>query len=312
MFPTLRQRLILLAACAMGGWWYTRAGGLLQSPDGGSGYSLWFAHGGWVSAVFMLLLLGLPVIVMGVMASIGGHLLSGLFVVAMSWLVLSATGGPIDGWLHQSRLPTDYRGLIFESLIWVVLIVVLALLMQLGRKVLRQKWPSLAATDHYGIDHRLDLPGAQAWGAGLVCAVVGALVSFVLIRTSDSGQVIGSLLLAFALGGLASQLLFPQNKNALVVLVAPMLVAAGVYGYGLWQYQHGEQLLSAWYRGRLIGPALALPMHFAGAGLAGAIIGIGWGQGLQVDGQIEKPVQSTAEKPTEQPPVTQAGSAPGA
>ncbi len=312
MFPNLRQRLMLLAACGLGGWWYTRAGDLLQSLDGGNGYSLWFAFGGPSSATMMLLLIGLPVMVMSTLISVGGHLLSGLFVVAMSWLVLSAQGGPMDGWLLYAQQPTDYRGLIFESLVWAALIVVLALLMQWGRNLLRQRWPSLAANDHFGVDHRLRLPGAQAWGAGLVCAVVGAVVSYVLIRTSDSGQVIGSLLLAFALGGLAAQLLFPQNKNALIVLAAPMLVSAGVYGYVLWQYQLEEQLLSAWYRGRLIGPALALPMHFAGAGMAGAIIGIGWGQGLQVDGSVDKPSEGADVKPTDQPAGRDSNTAPSA
>lgn len=280
MMPRMRQRVVIVVAMVAGAMAWSWVAGLLAAPDGSSGISLMSARVGVAGAVAVLGCAGVVAMMLGVVASATGNALSGVFAVSGSLGVLAALGGPIDGWMLRSRLPGDYLYLMFEVLLWQAGWVAMVLLIQFNRSSVRTRWPALAFEDHLGVDLHVRFPRVQSLAAGVVCGACAGVVGYFLIRSSDSGQVIGSLLAAFTAGGLVAGLVFPQ-VNPAGVLFGPAWVALGSY-LCVWVGYSGEQaVLEAWFAGGLPGVALALPIHYASAGVAGCAMGVGLAQGIE-------------------------------
>lgn len=116
----------------------------------------------------------------------------------------------------------------------------------------------------------------------LVAVVIGGGVASLLLRSEDTGQVVGGLVGAMLIGGVIGHRLFP-TRSALPAVLAPGLV--GVIGH-VWaavSQPTGEAFLGGYFAGELSGAALALPVYFLSAGLAGTAMGIGWSQAMMVD-----------------------------
>lgn len=279
MLPSMRQRLILAVAIALGSVALLAILPELRPADGSGGLSLMSAAVGPLRAIALVALACLPVLALGLVASVTGHPLSGIFVVGAALLVLAGVGGPIDPWMWRSNLPGDYRRLLLEIVIWQAGLVLMLLVIQRLRSPLRTRWPALAFSDHLGIDTHIRFPQAQALGAGLVTAVFAGAGCYLLIRSTEIGQIIGSLLVAFTLGSMIAQMIFPQS-NPIGILLSPGLVAALSYGYVLANFASTERVLEAWYLRRLPGSALVLPIFYASAGLIGCTLGIGLAQAI--------------------------------
>ena len=157
-------------------------------------------------------------------------------------------------------------------------LVGLLVLIEKLRDPLRQNLPFLASDDHYGAHTCMSLPKPKAWLSGALTAGVGGLVAHLLIQSSDSGQVIGSMLLAFTIGGLVGHLIVPQS-NPVATLLSPIVVAGVVYAYVWLAYEAGD-LWAAKNAGHLPGLALAMPIHYASVAVAGTAMGVGMAQGL--------------------------------
>ena len=82
------------------------------------------------------------------------------------------------------------------------------------------------------------------------------------------------------MGGFATGLIFPQ-VNPAAILFSPAMVAVGVYGYVVMSYGNPEDLLRAVYNNQFPGVALALPIHYVSAGVAGCAAGMGIAQGIE-------------------------------
>ncbi len=291
MFPRVRIRLLLAVAIVVGAASLYATHTALRSHTGASGLTLIQARSGFVVAALLVALAGLPVAGLGTLTSAVGNPLAGPFAVGTSLLVLAWAGGPIDGWMRTAGPPGSFGALMIELLIWQLGVVLMLTLVQQLRSPLRSCWPALAFDDHLGVDTHIRLPGSQALGAGLVCAIVAGVLCHLLIRSSDINQVLASLLLAFAVGGMAGHMVFPQSNPA-AILLSPAIVAAAGYALVLTGYTNHTQVLTAWHAGKISGLALALPVHYASAGLAGAALGVGWAQGLMAP----EPVASGATR----------------
>jgi hypothetical protein len=187
--------------------------------------------------------------------------------------------------MWRSRLPADYRNLIIEMLIWQAMWVVMLVVIEYFRSPLRTHLPALAFTDHLGVDTKIRFPQTQALLAGVVSAVVGGLGCWLFIRSSDPGQVIGAMIVAFTLGGLLGQLLAPQT-NPIGILLSPAVVAVASYVWVMYQYNGNDAVLQAWYTRRFFAPALGLPIYYASAGVAGCALGVGLAQAM-ISGNVE-------------------------
>jgi len=286
VFPSIRQKLIVLLAVLVGGWSWGVASAPLAAADGSTGISLVSGRLALPMAVAVVLLAGLPAIGLGLAASACSNAICGLFVVAVSLCVLAAHGGSMQGWaLRTDHASAGYLQLALEVLVWHAGVLFLLALIQFVRLRARARWPAAALDDRP--DNVLSVPFGRPWsvGAGLVSAAVAAVVASCLIRSADGGQVIGSLLVAFALGGIAAGAVFP-GCNPLGVLCSPAVVAVAAYVWVAFQFAGHEQadLLAAWYLRQGAGDgfalpsvAIALPIHYASAGVVGCCMGISIG-----------------------------------
>ena len=308
MFPAMPQRLLIAAAFIVG-----LAGMLLVLPalkpgDLSSGISLVDdGSAANVRALGFLALAALPVVLAGIIVSATGNPLSGVFAGAAALLVLACRGGSITGWIFRhERLPDDYRGLIVEALVYAIGLAVVLRLHQFFRPRLRPRLPALLVSRHFGLPahtdkapppppphrgpiltalfgppHAAKLAGdlSSQLGALAVCLAAGGAFSYLLLRSPQTGQVVCGLMVAFALAGLISHLLFP-HADPLPILLAPLLVAAIGYVWVLISYAGAPSLHAGLFSRTLPGLAMALPIHFASAGVAGAALGLGWGQGF--------------------------------
>ncbi|MCC6681201.1 MAG: hypothetical protein IT445_09920 [Phycisphaeraceae bacterium] len=280
MLPSLKQRLILLLAVLIGTWCLLIVRQPLQTIDQGPGLSLLIAQVGLPMGLAYLLLGSLAALVLGVLASGAAHPLAGVFSISLSLAILAVRGGAIDGLLWRADSPRVYLMLALESLIWVVWLVMVIVVVARSRLWVRRRFPRLTTEQHFGTTTKLRFPGFDALLAGLTCATVGGLASWVLLTSTDSGQVFGGLMISFALGGLIAQQVVNGGNPAAIVL-SPMLVAISAYLYVWMKYPDMQALLLGWNTGQLPALARALPIHYASAAVAGCIIGVTLAQAIE-------------------------------
>ena len=235
MLPSLRQRLVIAAATVVAAWAWVWAGEAMSSLDGGSGFSLTNAQIGPIQAAIVVAALGIPAVIVGLLTAVQGNILSGIFVVTAALCVLAGLGGPIDGWLwwavDNDALPGSYGHLIIELLAWQAGLLVVFASIQAMRQPIRQRMPALAFDDHLGANVSLQFPQATSLAAGLVCALAAGVLCWFLIRSTASGQVIASMLLAFGIGGLIGHVMFPHTNPLGILLLGPTVVAMAAYGW---------------------------------------------------------------------------------
>ena len=284
MLPSLRQRLVIAAATVVAAWVWVWASDAMSSLDGGSGFSLTNARVGSIQAALVVAALGIPVLIVGLLTAVQGNMLSGIFVVAAALCVLAGLGGPIDGWLwwaaDNDALPGHYGRLIIELLAWQAGLAVVFAIIQTLRQPMRQRMPALAFNDHLGANVRIQFPQANSLAAGLVCSLTAGTLCWFLIRSTAIEQVIASMLLAFGIGGLIGHVMFPRANPLGILILGPTMVAMATYAWMMVRYDTSYQVMVAWYGQKLPGPALALPIYYASAAVAGSSMGIGFGQSL--------------------------------
>ena len=280
MFPNLPQRLMIALTVVVGGLIWALAAGPLSAGDALGGLSLWQARIGWLAALGLWLVAALPAVGLGLVTASTGNVLGGVFATAGALGLLAIFGGPIDGWLWRSELPGAYAWLAVELAfmagVWAGLLALL-------------QWTSGPLRAHIGArlgGHTpahaspLTRPGGQGLIALLATAAIGGGLSELLLKTTDVGQVMWGLVLGFLLAGLVGRVAVPRASPAMPLL-APFLTGIVAYGYLALEYLTGSAVIAAWYGGDLPGLGLALPIHYASAGLAGAAMGVGAGQLLE-------------------------------
>ncbi len=279
MLPPLKHRLVIGIVLVAGALCWLLARGALMPADGSMGVSLLDARAGLVPGLFILILAGLPAIIAGLIAASTGNPLAGAFTISFSLLPLAAMGGSIEGWLRRAELPGGYKSLAFEAVIWLVLWAGVLVMVDLLRVRVRPTMNVIAVKHHQGAKMKLGLPGGMPIVAGLLTAAAGAFLSNILIRSSDAGQVNCSLILGFGTAALIAQMSVPQ-RNPLLILLSPMLCAAAAYLYIGSAYTVTDDLVSDLYSRGILNLALALPIHYASAGVAGCALGVGLAQTL--------------------------------
>ncbi len=279
MLPQLKHRLVIGLALVIGALCWLLALGALTAADGSTGLSLMDAHIGTLPAIFVLLATGLPAMLVALIAASTGNPLTGAFTISGSLVLLAAMGGRIDGYLQRSTLPDGYRPLVTEALIWLVMLAVIFILIDRLRIKVRPGLSRLAPQKHLGTRTQLTLPSTKPLLAGVVAVALGGFFGTVLIQSSDGGQVNGSLMLGFGVAALIAQMTVPQ-RNPIVILLSPMLVAAAAYLWVSRSYSSEDAMLADLYSQNLFNLALALPIQYAGSGIAGCAMGVGLAQTL--------------------------------
>ncbi|MBH05668.1 MAG: hypothetical protein CMJ20_05040 [Phycisphaeraceae bacterium] len=283
MFPTVKQRVIIATGILIGAGLFAMGKELLMATDAGSGISLISSRVGPTIATGLIAGIGLPVLAMGIFSSSSGHPLSGIFLISTSLFILA---GSIEGWLFRSssaagsELPQRYVALIVETTLWQIGVLATIFAIHISRKKLRALLPIAATSSHLGDDTNFKLPRGLSLASGLACAMISALLGLILLKDNNAVQIMAGLFIAFSLGSLVTQLILPTNTNPVPLLLSPALVAITTYAYVQFKFQSADEFYAAMWTSRLPGLALALPIHYVSAGVAGVALGIGWAQGL--------------------------------
>ena len=292
MVNIIQRRLLFLVTVVVSAASWCAVLPWLMSADGSSGLSLTTARIGFVAGVLLLAVAGIGAMVLGAATSAMGGRLSGVMAISLGLLVAAGRGGPIDGWIYGARtaLPGSYLWLMVEVLVWQAGGVVMLLMVQKLRNPLTARWPALAYEDHLEVDVVVSWPSAATLGATVLCAVIAGVLSYWLVRNSDGGQVVGGVGVSFLVAAMITQLLMPKHP-ATGALFAPALVALSAYGYVLLRFANETSFLAGWYNlgyhssasAVVPGPALALPVHYASAGVLGAAAGLAWARSMMAE-----------------------------
>jgi hypothetical protein len=286
MLPSLRQRLIIGLAVAVGATSWLLVAAALRVADGSTGISITTAAVGPAAAALIMVVAAVPAVIGGLVVACTGNPLSGVFAVATALCIVAGWGGSIDEWIIRDAAtpPGIYGWLIVEVCVWEAALLVTLALMRTVPEHLRHPLRALISEDHLNADVAPRRVNVKSAAAAAICASIGAVLSLFILRSTESGQVIWALILAFLIGGLAAHLIVPDS-DCWAILLSPGLVAVVAYTWVLLSFDDRAPFLAAWYGvGRtataMPGPALALPIHYASAALVGCTLGVGWAQGL--------------------------------
>lgn len=296
MLPRITQRLMMLTALVISTLCLLPALPLLKAADGSSGLSLVDARVGVVSACGLVLLAGLPALLLGLYVSSSGNPLSGVFTIGFALMILAAKGGSMTGLIYrQADRPTDqpqggsiFMQLEIEMVIWVLAWCLMMFLLRRYRLRIRSRCVPRILQTNFSSQMEVEEDDTPRFVlhvrpllAGLLCAVLGWVLCRALMQTPTSGQVIGSLLVAFTIAGLSARLILPTG-NVVYLLLSPLLV--GFVSYAMGAVVHGsasaDRLILLWQVGEITAPMLAMPIHWASAGLVGVSVGIGMAQAI--------------------------------
>jgi hypothetical protein len=296
MLPTITQRLMMLAALIIGTLCLLPILPMLTAADGSSGLSLLDARIGPVQACGLIILASLPALLLGLYLSASGNPLSGVFTLGFALMILSAHGGSMTGLIwRQAERPRDeasggsiFMQLEIEMMLWALGWCAVMVLIRLLRTPIRDRLVPKRLRTTFSSQMEIvedDTPRfvlhVRPGMAGLLCASLGFVLAKVLMQTPTTGQVIGSILLAFLVAGLAARLIIPTG-NVVYLLLSPLAVGFATYAIAavIHGSVSGDELILRWQRGEITGPTFAMPIHWASAGLVGVSIGIGMAQAI--------------------------------
>lgn len=296
MLPTITQRLMMLAAIIASSLCLLPILPMLTAADGSSGLSLLDARVGVVWACGLLVLAGLPALVIGLYVSSSGNPMSGVFTIGFALMILAGMGGSMNGLIQrQAQRPRGepsggsiFMQLEVEMVLWALAWCGMMFLLRLYRTRIRGALVPSRFRTFFSTQLPIEEDDTPRFVlhvrpglAGLLCAALGWVLCRVLMQTPTSGQVIGSILLSFAIAGLCARLILPTG-NVVYLLLSPL--AVGFVTYAIGAVMHGsasaDDLILRWQNGAITGPMFAMPIHWASAGLVGVSVGIGMAQAI--------------------------------
>ena len=286
MLPSQTQRILMLLAVVAtlpGWWWATKQ---LQPADG---------LAGWAVSNLFTRESPAPVAIAALAAALAGAALAGALVAAagnpLAGVCCGLVSAAVCAWgvgflgvAQRAGLPVGSAGVYVRLALeigacFLVLTTGLAWLQWAGPR-LRPRLPARLRSQHVGTALELWKVDGKSVAAGLVTAAVGAVLSVGLLRSTNPGQVVGGLFVAFTIASIVGHAVSPGHKPW-AVLMAPGLVGLAGYGWSWWNLRHREPtaLLADLYAGALPGAGLgiALPIHYATAGVIGCTLGLGIG-----------------------------------
>ncbi len=228
------------------------------------------------------LLLGLlPALMLGVVLSSTGHVASGPFVVACVMLFAVGQDGAMDAAVRRDPSSSAAHQRVLEAMIWAAAVAGYVWCCRVGRRRLRDRLPEWLVSPIRGGDRSLGLKRGRGISllAGLVTALTAASLGWFCIVTPALSQVAFGVFTAMVVGGFLSALMLPGARCG-PVLTAGLAVAAVGHAWSAWQLagMSPQAVLSAWYVQDWSGLAMALPVVYASAGVAGGATGFGLAQ----------------------------------
>lgn len=255
------------------------AGEAMTRADGWRPLTAAAMSAGPTAAAMMLIACLAAALALGLLAGLFTNALWAAGVAAAALAAVGLYGGGIDGLARMSdATPAAGYGLLAAelavgALLWLAGLALVERIAAAARQRLAQ---AVRPAEQHPL---LAWSGGATVYAGLLCAAVGAAVGFVMLRDPSPKQAVGGLIVAFMLGGLAAQTAYPR-ASAAGVLLSPVLVGLGAYAWMAWHGGTTDQMLADLYTRRLLPLAMAMPLHYVGAGTLGCVLGIAWARAL--------------------------------
>lgn len=276
--PKFWQRIFIALTVVLAGLVWLAFASAFRAGDSLPGATLVDASGGIIGMTLRVAVGGLVTLALATAVGMTGNKLAGPFVFGASLCFVAAAGGASDGFLWRYETPAAMLGLIGEVLVWACLLAVVIVAVD-WLHPLREKLPKAVVFDQFGGESRFLMIDRNSVLSLLVCTGVGLVGCNLALQSTDPGQLIGGVFLAFFLAGLLAGLVAP-SKGLGLTMSTPLLTAIVAYAYVMLMYPTEQAVLVSWYSGRLPGMALALPMFYASAGVAGTAAGLGTSQAV--------------------------------
>jgi hypothetical protein len=295
MLPSLRHRVVIVLGIVAIGLLYLLAAPAAKPADGAAGVVLVHAAHP-ATAIGMFAAVSLAAALIGCLVGGLGNPLSAGFCVAIGLTFAAVRGGSIDSWIRGIASAANFWGLAAESLIWLVMLLLATMLSIALARRLRPRLPAAffgarpLTSDAAAITGPLGdtVPAPLVAPLGTLFSVVtGGLAAALLLRSPDTYQVLWALFLSFTLSSLAAQTLLPA-RSPIGLIISPLLAAAAAHAYIALSGDSSQRVLAAYFNRTLFNPAMALPIFYASAGVAGAITGYAWARLFEETG--EEPV----------------------
>lgn len=280
MLPSQTQRGLMLIATLLGVVGFGWAAGRFGAGDG------WDA-----GAILMMGLAGVPAVLAAAVVAAGGNPLSAVASLALAGTFAAHSqsfGDAVRRADDVGQLGGMYFGWGTQLAAWFAVLIAVVAVLEIARPRLRPRLGQRLTSRHLADGATLWGVDGKAWVALLITAVIGMVLTVVLVRSSDTGQVRGGLVLGFALASLVGFAIAPTQRPGLVLL-SPGLVVVGGYVWAARRFfastdggaGAADVFLGTFYRGELPGAMVVLPVHAVTAGVLGCAIGIGLGQVLE-------------------------------
>lgn len=288
--------LLLIVAIILGGWVWAQCVPWLLHGGSTDGASLLWSRSGVMLATLAAVLFGLPAMVLAACCGVMMRWTTALLVAAIALGAVAVATGPIQGLIWSFTATTDaspslsvmYLGLAFEGVIWAVMVLAMALgfsrLATRGRAWMPAGWvdPTSQMSNWHFEPWRLITSMSASHNlnslkSGGIVLILGTLLTWVLCRNNEPGQVVGALILGFGLASYTAQKLQPTRELS-PALLAPFGSAIFSYLYTALTAGSNAAMLSAWYVDGLWTPAVALPIYYACAAVIGVLVGSAFGQ----------------------------------
>jgi len=262
--------LVAAAACVAAFWW---VGNLLDVPAH-RGYEasllLQPAVAGKVLAVLAAGVLFVVCVVVGELVAGRHWLYAGPFAAAIGLAVLSVRGGPSRYVYLYADTTGLGRGVLLVLLLEVALLFVFvgATWYLLTREAVAQLDPQRPVGP---------LSGTRLQGLATQVALMAFLV-MVLTPTDQKGQAMAAVFVAAFIATSAAEHFFVEERLGAWWWVGPL--AVGAIGYGASYFLASPEVLKTGYVAGTLAPlARPLPLDYASAGTAGALLGYWFGVG---------------------------------
>jgi len=298
------QRVAAGVAILAGAWLMIAGIDAMDTVGGAEGATILSADSP-ISALGQLLSVSLVLVLVAAIVGAMGNPLAGVFSLMAALAIKAWTRGPIDEWLRLAESSAAYWVLVAESLLWLVLVWIAAVsILRLSNRLKRvlpepagdadaDDTPESKSDDsayaqlghfHAGIEKltkQTGQPATRLLGllAGVTCFVLGLLLTALLLQSTAVNQVFWGVGFAFVIAGVVAHQFFPTPRG-LGILLSPMCVAMVWYTWAAMAGGSRVDLLEAYFQDQFVNGALALPVVYASAGVAGAAMGIGWSQVL--------------------------------
>jgi len=316
MFPHIKQRVMIIVTIVVCGFVYLQGADVARAADGSDGCTLAMAAAPG-EAFLWFLALSVPAVLLGTVASLLGNRYGGAFAVSIALIFPAIKGGDVQAWMLNAESSTAFFGLALDAVMWgaIVLTTLLAIDRLAGLIRHHLGWaeqPDLPGASGPMTTAEMDLhvfavrnfPGigglvriaiairhtvtrqtglsddaARVVLSGVASTLLGLMFASLFLQSYETMQVVWGLFLAFLLAVMLTTVMFPTDRPAgmLISPVAASLLVAVVLGL---TGGTGVEIKSAFIEDRLWNAALGLPVYYASAGLAGAVLGIGWGRQL--------------------------------